>query len=156
MRRRLVLAAVLISTSMPWFVGVIVTAEPAKATREFRGKVVSISAVLEREGSPLDKDAAAVWLGLLGDDGKVVPLVKDAGSRMFFKDGRMLNRPVVLRGRLVGGEQFLQVFQVTTVVDGRRHEPFYWCDICKIKRFEPNDCDCCGAPLEFREEPVDR
>lgn len=156
MRRRLLVTAVLAGVLLPWLVGVIISAEPPKDTREFRGKVVAVAAILEREGAPLDKDAAAAWLALLSDDGKLLPLVKDAGSRMLFKDERLRDRPVVLRGRLVGREQFLQVFQVATIVAGRRHEPFYWCDICKIKRFEPNDCDCCGAPLEFREEPVDR
>jgi len=32
-----------------------------------------------------------------------IPLVKDDGSRMFFKDKRLLDRPMRLTGRLVEG-----------------------------------------------------
>ena len=91
---------------------------------------------------------------MVADDGKIYPLVKDPGSRMFFKDKQLLNRPMRLSGRLMGESKMLQVLSVRSVVNGKLHEPYYWCDICKIKRFEPNACDCCGAPLEFREEPV--
>src|SRR5262245_36684403 len=134
---------------LPWLVA---ADEPAKKTREFAGKVVPLADLLDKEGVKLDKDAGS--LALAGDDGHVYPLVKDPGSRMFFKDKQLLNRPMVLSGRLVGDAKMLQVLQVRSVVNGKLHEPYYWCDICKIKRFEPNDCDCCGAPLEFREEPV--
>ncbi len=157
---RIVVELGLVIGCLPWFLPgwleMELLAEPAKEPREFRGKVVLISSILQHEGAALDQDAAPLWVGIVGDDGKLIPLVKDAGSRMFFKDERLRDRPVVLRGRLVGGEQFLQVLQAFTMIKGRRHEPFYWCDICKIKRFEPNACDCCGAPLEFREEPTDR
>ena len=91
---------------------------------------------------------------MIADDGKVYPLVKDPGSRMFFKDPQLLNRPVKITGRLLGEAKLLQVLSVRSVVKGQLHEPYYWCDVCKIKRFEPNACDCCGADLEFREEPV--
>ena len=69
--------------------------EPAAAKlAHFTGKVVGLKAVLEKSGVRLDNDAAANWLALVTDDGKVYPLVKDDGARMFFKDARLLDRPM--------------------------------------------------------------
>jgi len=153
--RRCSLFFALMIALLPWFLaGFVASGEPEPKTKEFAGKVVPLGDVLDKAGVKLDKDAAPYWLALAGDDGQTYPLVKDPGSRMFFKDKQLLNRPMRLTGRLVGDTKMLQVLSVRSVVDGKLHEPYYWCDICKIKRFEPNNCDCCGAPLEFREEPV--
>src|SRR5262245_13165910 len=127
-------------------------AEPKNS--EFSGKVVPLAESLDKLGAKLDKDAAPFWLALVTDDGKAYPLIKDPGSRMFFKDKQLLNRPMKVTGRLLGEAKFLQVLSVRSVVNGQLHEPYYWCDVCKIKRFEPNACDCCGADLEFREDPI--
>jgi hypothetical protein len=150
-RRCALLFALLIGLG-PWLVAGVVSEEPKQKNNEFAGKVVALADLLDKDGVKLDKDANS--LALQGDDGHVYPLVKDPGSRMFFKDKQLLNRPMRLTGRLVADGKMLQVLQVRSIVDGKLHEPYYWCDICKIKRFEPNNCDCCGAPLEFREEPV--
>src|SRR5439155_16042336 len=125
----LILAPLLLLTRAP--------AEPKNA--EFAGKVVPLADSLDKLGAKLDKDAAPFWLALATDDGKVYPLVKDPGSRMFFKDKQLLNRPMKITGRLLGEAKLLQVLSVRSVVNGKLHEPYYWCDICKIKRFEPND-----------------
>jgi hypothetical protein len=146
----------MIGCTCPWFAGFVLSADPEQQSQEFGGRVVSMAALLKEAGATPDTDVETLLLALVQKDGSIKPILKDAGSRMFFKDRQLLDRPVILRGRLVGRTPYLQVFQVFTIVQGRRHEPFYWCDICKIKRFEPNACDCCGAPLEFREEPVDR
>jgi hypothetical protein len=120
----------------------------------FRGMVVPLAKLLAEQGVKLDADAAPAWLALKTADGKIYPLVKDAGARMFFKDAALLERPVRLTGRLVPGTSFLQVVVVQSEVRGKLHEVFYWCDICTIRRYEPGICDCCGGPLERREEPV--
>ena len=108
-------------------------AAPAK-NEAFKGKVVRLADFVEKHGSKLDPEAAPHWLALATDDGKVYPLIEDDGGRMFFKDGKLLNRPMRLIGQL--------------------HEVYYWCDVCSIKRFEKKKCDCCGGPMELREEPV--
>ena len=120
----------------------------------FNGKVVPLANLLDKASVKLDADAAPHWLALAGDDGKVYPLVKDDGARMFFKDETLLNRPMRLTGRLVPGSQLLQVVQVHSLRDGKLHEVYYWCDICAIKRFEKKICDCCGGPMELRETPA--
>jgi hypothetical protein len=124
-------------------------------TEYYKGKVVPLAGILEKLGVKLDADAAPHWLGLLSDDGKIYPLVKDDGARMFFKDERLLNRPMRLTGRLLPGSQLLQVVEVHSYNQKKElQEVYYWCDICTIKRFEKKLCDCCGAPMELREEPV--
>jgi hypothetical protein len=119
----------------------------------FTGKVVPLADLLAKSGTKLDADAAPLTLVLQADDGKIYPLTKDDGSRMFFKDAKLLNRPMRLTARLVPNSQFLQVITVHSVVKGKLHDVYYWCDICTIKRFEAGVCDCCGDPMVFREEP---
>lgn len=124
-------------------------------TDYYKGKVVPLAGILEKFGAKLDADAAPSWLALVGEDGKIYPLIKDDGARMFFQDNRLLNRPMRLTGRLLPGSQLLQVVEVHSYNQKNElQEVYYWCDICSIKRFEKKLCDCCGAPMELREEPV--
>lgn len=128
--------------------------KPAVKTETYTGKVVSLADVFAKSGIKLDKDAVPLWLALVTDDGKVYPLIKDEGARMFYSDKVLLNRPMRLSARPIGDNHFLQVLQVHSIVKGELHEVYYWCDVCTIKRFEKKACECCGAPMELREEPV--
>jgi hypothetical protein len=131
--------------------------QPASKNTWFKGKVVRLAALVEKLGSRLDPDAAQQWLALSSDDGRLYPLIKDDGSRMFFKDDRLLDRPVRLTGRFLPGSQLVQVVEVHSYNDkGELCEVYYWCPICSIKRFENKKCDCCGGPMELREVPVKR
>ncbi len=134
----------------------VLAADPAPQpkTETLRGKVVPLAKVVEKYGGRLDPEAAAQWYGLVTDDGKVYPLVKDDVSRMFFSDARLLDRPMQLTGRVLPGSTLFQVLQVRSIVKGQLCEVYYWCDTCSIKRFEKKECDCCHGPLELREEPV--
>jgi hypothetical protein len=147
-----IVAALLVATLPMLFAAD--SAKPDAKQQFYKGKVVPLAAYFEKLGAKMDKEAAAQSYALITDDGKVYPLIKDDGSRMFFKDERLLNRPMRLTARPVGDTNFLQVFQVHSYLKGELHEVYYWCDICAIKRFEKKDCDCCGAPMEFREEKV--
>lgn len=152
-KRRLVLIAVLFVGAVPAFLGGSVFSADVKPVY-LKGRVVPLAGIVEKFGSKLDPDAAPQWLALAGDDGKIYPLIKDDGARMFFKDTRLLNRPVRLTGRLLPGSQLLQVVEVHSYLDGALQEVYYWCDVCAIKRFERKICDCCGGPMELRETPV--
>ena len=132
--------------------------KPAKETeaktQDFDGKVVRLAPLLEKFGAKLDADEAASWLALQADDGKVYPLIKDDGSRLFYLDKRLLDRPMRLTGRLHPQSQMLQVVAVHSVIKGQLHEVYYWCDICSIRMGEKKPCVCCGGPTELREVPV--
>lgn len=153
-QRRIALALALGAALLPLAVAQSGGKKAAPKITFFAGKVVPLAPLLEKYGAKLDADAAPHWLALQADDGKVYPLVKDAGARMFFKDAKLLNRPMRLTGRLVPGTQLLQVVNVHSVKDGQLHEVYYWCDICTIRSSEAGICDCCGGPVELRETPV--
>ena len=59
-----------------------------------------------------------------------------------------------LTGRVVGATQFLQVVSVQSVIKGKLHDVYYWCDVCSITTYEPGNCPCCGDPTVLKEEPV--
>jgi hypothetical protein len=131
------------------------SAEPETKTVQLEGKVVPMAAILEKFGSRLDPEAAPHWLALVTNDGKTYPLIKDDGSRLFFSDPRLQNRAMRISGRLFQDTHLLQVLSVNSVKNGQLHEIYYWCDICSIRRNELlKKCDCCGGPMELREEPV--
>jgi hypothetical protein len=125
---------------------------PKPAT--YDGKVVPLPDVLAQSGLKLDKAAAASLLALVTSDGKVYPLRNEDSGRMFYSDKALLNRTMRLTARAVDADHYLQVFQVHSIIKGELHEVYYWCDVCTIKRFEKKLCECCGAPMELREEPV--
>ena len=154
MTKRIVILLALTAAALPAFVVAAQDAPPEKNLQYFKGKVVPLGDLLAKQAAKLDADAAPYWRALQTDDGKVLPLVKDPASRMFFQDPKLLNRPMRLTGKLVPGTPFLQVINSHSVVGGKLHEIYYWCDICTIKGFEAGPCDCCGAPYEFREVPV--
>jgi len=131
------------------------SAEPETKTVQLEGKVVPMAGILEKFGSRLDREAAPHWLALVTNDGKTYPLIKDDGSRLFFSDARLQNRAMRISGRLFQDTHLLQVLSVNSVKNGQLHEVYYWCDICSIRRNELlKKCDCCGGPMELREEPV--
>jgi hypothetical protein len=150
--RRLALLGVLTVGLVP--VLLASAAQGTFKTQYYKGKVVPLASVLARHGAKLDADAAPHWLALVAVDGKVYPLVKDDGARMFFKDPRLLNRPMRLTARLVPGTGLLQVTNVHSYKDGKLHDVYYWCDICSIRGFELHACDCCGGPMDLREVPA--
>lgn len=147
-------AAVLVVACVPLLLAQKNEPPQAIKTQQYTGKVVPLSGLLEKFGANLDKDAASSWLALVTEDGKVYPLIKEAGSRMFFKDARLLNRPMRLTGRLLPETHLLQVLQVHSLQKGALHEVYYWCEVCTIRRSEPDICECCGGPMELREPAV--
>jgi hypothetical protein len=129
-------------------------APPMAKAVTITGKVRPLADLVGQLGSKLDADAVAVSLVLVGDDDKVYPLIKDTGGRLFFADRKLLDRPMRVSGKLLPGSQILQVLEVHSLVKGVLHNIYYWCDICSIKRYEKMICECCGGPMDFKEEPV--
>jgi hypothetical protein len=152
--RRVALVLALLVGLVPLLV-VVAGAAPEKAKAEhFEGKVVPMADMLKEFGSQLDPDAAAHWLALVTKDGKVYPLIKDEGSRLFFRDAKLLHRPMRLTGRLFKDTHLLQVVSVHSYVKGKLCDVYYWCDICSIRRNQKQICECCGGPMVLREVPV--
>ena len=152
-RRRFALIVAFGFALTPLYGGYLGGDKSSDKNQLFTGKVVPLADLLAKSGVKIDADAAPLTLVLQTDDGKLYPLIKDEGSRMFFKDAKLLNRSMRLTARLIPNSQFLQVINVHSVVKGKLHDVYYWCDVCTIKRFEPGICDCCGDEMVFREEP---
>ncbi len=127
--------------------------EPPKLVT-FTGKVRPLADLVEKIGAKLDRDAAPHWLALVTDDGKVYPLIKDDGSRVFFADKDVLDRPMRITGRTLPGSQLLQAIQVHSINKGVVCDLYYWCDICSIRRRSKMICECCGGPMERKEVPL--
>ena len=154
MPRRLSLSLACALALVPLFAGAGDPKTPAAKTEYYKGKVVPLADLVARAGSRLDADAAPYCLVLAGEDGKVYPLVKDSGSRLFFNDPALLNRPMRLTGQLLPGSQILRVTAVHSYIKGQLHDVYYWCEICSIRRGEKNVCECCGGPMELRFEAL--
>ena len=135
--------------------GTLAGAAPQKLPplENYTGKVKPLAEMVAQIGSKLDSDAAQHWFALVTEDGKIYPLVKDTGARMFFADKRLLDRPMRVRARLLPGTQLMQVLEVHSLIKGMPHEIYYWCDICTIRRNEKMFCECCGAMMDLKEVP---
>jgi len=123
-----------------------------------RGKVVSLNERLARQGIRLDPDAG-LQLAFESTEGKALPLVRDAASLMFYRDARLLDRPLEVRARVVPNTGLLQLLEVFGLKDEQRFEIYYWCEVCAIKRFtleKTGVCECCGGAMELRERKVER
>jgi hypothetical protein len=49
----------------------------------------------------------------------------------------------------------LAIVHLYTVIDGKLHDPYYYCPICAIRTHAPGPCWCCGRPLEFHDPPLE-
>ncbi len=138
-------------------VTVLVSAASEPKTETYHGRILPLAEILKKENLELDKDAEATSLVLQTEGGKILPIVKDLGSRLFFQDIRLLHRQMEIQGRLVAKGSMLQVLKALSLKDGKLHEIYYWCETCAIRRDAQNIggiCDCCGGKMELKEAPV--
>jgi hypothetical protein len=149
MRAAIVLAGLIAMSPLFWRP---LEAAPEAKPSAFTGKVVPVKDLTEKSGVKLDRDASPFLVALVVD-GKAYLVLKDDGGRRFYKDERLLNREYRITGRLIGGTM-LQVLSVQSIKNGQLYDIYYWCDICAIRRNEKKDCECCGGPMELREEPI--
>jgi hypothetical protein len=153
-RMRLGLGLALGFALLPLLAGQAQNPKAADKNQSFKGNIVPLDKLLAKQNVKLDPDAVPYSMVLETADGKVYPLVKDEGSRMFFKDPRLLNRPMRLTARPVAGGALLQVIGVNSFVKGQLCDLYYWCDICTIRSYANGPCACCLAPVELREVPL--
>ena len=65
-------------------------------------------------------------IALVTQSGAVHPIAKNDASRLFFDDPDTRGRPMRLYGRVRDGA--LQVQVVHSLIEGKPHEVFYWCE----------------------------
>jgi hypothetical protein len=129
------------------------TSVPESVT--LRGKVVTLAEALQSRGLglKLDPDSVAKQVVLLVDDGAIVPLLSDDGSRALFVDERLRNCRSEIKGRRFTGVPYIQVLSFKVEMGGRLETPEYYCDICAISVPYPRVCDCCQGPTTLRARP---
>ncbi len=144
----MVLAGAVPSSSPP-------VATPKQETVTLRGKVVMLSDALNSSKLDVKPDAEPIakQAVLLGDDGKITPLISDEASRALFLDDRLRNRPTEIRGRRYAGIPYLQVLIFKIEREGRLETPEYYCGVCAITLRYPQECPCCQGTMELRMKP---
>src|SRR5688572_4822047 len=104
------------------FVSAGSAADKDTAPAQFAGRVVPLQDLLAKAGVQLDLDAEPFSLALVTAEGKIYPIVKDAGGRRYFNDERLRNRDVRISGKLVAGTNLLQVLSAVGLKEGKPFE----------------------------------
>ncbi len=117
------------------------------------GKVVPLHAALQARGLKVDPEPVAAEVVLIQDDGTLIALFSDEGSRALFQDKRLQNRRAVLMTRRHRGIPWHQVVTFQVEDGGKLRTPEYYCEICTISVRYPQTCPCCQGPMELRMKP---
>lgn len=119
-----------------------------------RGRAVCLDDGGEPSGTGAEcPDEPPGGWALRGEAGALHPLSADDALVAMLTDERVRSRELqVTAWREDGG---LALVHLRTVIDGRLHDPHYYCDVCAIRAHTPGLCWCCRAPFEFREPPLD-
>lgn len=125
-------------------------------TVTLRGEVVRLVEALGPFGVPEQQGPIDGQVVLRRDGGAIVPLLYNVGSRAFFEDDRLRNRPAELVARTMEGLPYLQVVSARVEDEsGDLRTPEYYCDICTISVRYDQPCPCCQSPMELRYAPED-
>lgn len=147
--------------------GVVVTfaaetkpVEKAKTATEIkeliRGRVVNLTPLFEgRFDTKVDKEMAALY-GVVTDEGRVYPILREQRGRAFYQDERLREEPIDLYVRRFEGSSFVQVLLVYRLREGKRFALDYWCDVCSISMYWIQPCECCQGSIRLREQSVTR
>jgi hypothetical protein len=143
-----------------WFALCVLQAAPEASASDahfeavtLTGRVVELGAVLKELGLVSDSEPVAKQVVLRGDDGSIVPLLSDEGSRALFLDARLRNRPISIQGRRYAGLPYLQVVTFKVNDHGQWRTPEYFCEVCTISVRYPQICPCCQGAMELRMKP---
>lgn len=72
---------------------------------------------------------------------------------LIFNDPRVRSRELQISARLRAKDR-LEIIKVKSVVNGRLHDLYYFCEVCNITAYAPGPCPCCRDELKFFEKPL--
>ncbi|MEK7685889.1 MAG: hypothetical protein AAB466_10755 [Verrucomicrobiota bacterium] len=128
---------------------------PQPETVQLQGRVVCLA---EEMHKLFQANVAAKHEHLYGfktHDGKVYTLLRTKLSEALFVDQRLLNKELIVKGRVFPQTQILEVMgNLQSIRKGVVNDLFYYCDICAIESVAPGPCMCCQAPVELVERPL--
>ena len=117
------------------------------------GKATTLAEALRPSASAIDAEPAQSQVVIVGEDGSIVPLIADEASRALFRDGRLRNRKVEIKGRREAGSPYVRVVTYKVEDGGVLRTPEYFCEICNIGVRSPQICPCCQGPMDLRMKP---
>lgn len=85
--------------------------------------------------------------------GQLYTFVEGDELALIFQDPRVRSRELQISARLHAKER-LEIIKVKSVVNGRLHDLYYFCEVCNITAYAPGPCPCCRNELEFFEKPL--
>ena len=98
-------------------------------------------------------DTASPRFGLTAADRTRYTFLESDELAAIFLDPRVRARELQITGRLHGKDR-LEIIKVKSIVGGRLHDLYYFCEVCNITAYVPGPCPCCRKELELRETPL--
>ncbi|MBO0720979.1 MAG: hypothetical protein J2P41_09160 [Blastocatellia bacterium] len=133
---------------------VSVYASPADEpkTTSLRGRIVCLTEELQKPYRVIpDCDHRGHLYTLKSVDGTYYPLLPVDTAAAVWMDERYRQRELQLSGRVFKEGSFFEVFRFQSWREGKLYDLYYFCDVCMISAHKPGPCECCHAPVEFRE-----
>jgi hypothetical protein len=87
-------------------------------------------------------------------DGRNLALKRTKLSEALFADPQLLQKELLLKGRLTPDSKTFDVTVIRSIVNGVVCDLYYWCDICSIQQVAPGECMCCREKVRLVEKPV--
>ena len=91
--------------------------------------------------------------GLKATDQKNYTFLEVDELAAIFLDPRVRSRELQITAKLLTKDR-LEIIKVKSVVNGRIHDLYYFCEVCNITAYVPGPCPCCRKELELRETPL--
>ena len=139
-------AATLLAASLPLAAG------PEEVS--IRGRAVCLDEAPPEGWSGQDcPDQPSGGWAIASEDGTLHRLSPEDERVAVLGDPRVRSHLLEIVAWRYEGER-LAIVHLYTIIDGRRHDPHYYCPVCAIRSNTPGRCWCCQRPFEFRDPLV--
>ncbi len=146
----------------PMFIVFILCISGAKTTKEtpkpkdveLTGKIVCLAEAMHKQYKVELSAEHEHLYGVKTKDDKYFTLLRTSLSEALFVDRRLHEKDLIIKGRVFPNTHLLEVIRIQSLIDGIVHELYYYCDTCYIRAVAPGNCDCCQAPVELIEKPL--
>ena len=98
-------------------------------------------------------DTASGGFELTASTGQHYTFLEGDELALIFKDPRVRSRELQISAKLHSKDR-LEIIKVKSVVSGRLHDLYYFCEVCNITAYAPGPCPCCRNELQFFEKPL--
>ncbi len=125
-------------------------------TVSLRGRIVCLTEELDKRFNVLpDCDNRHHVYSLKTGDGKIHPLLPTDSAAAVWMDERFRQRELQITARAFPDTDHVEVIKLQSLLSGKLHDLYYYCDVCAITTFKPGPCECCQDPVVFTEKPAE-